>query len=106
MSDNISYVAKWLDPIVHPIPKDKRVLAYVKMYHYEVSKSCTIVCLEPLNDDSGYTHGTSSPTWANGIDKEDIIAWMPLRVPSLPRKGIGRKKIQESLEIIEEDKYG
>ena len=32
MSDNHRYVAKWLDPRVHPIPKDKRVLAYVKKY--------------------------------------------------------------------------
>ena len=103
MSDNHRYVAKWLDPRVHPIPKDKRVLAYVKMYHYEAYKLCTIVCLEPLNDDSGYTYGVSSPTWANGIDEEDIIAWMPLHVPSLPRKGIGRKKIQETLEIINQD---
>lgn len=29
MSDNISYVAKWLDPKNNPLPKEGEIIAYI-----------------------------------------------------------------------------
>ena len=87
MSDNVRYVAKWLDPRVHPIPANTPVIGYIKQQEsHEDSPFWTAVYPIYLNEGI-YTFmlaHDNNPSWQWKLYKEDIIAWMPL--PNAPEE--------------------